>query len=286
MSDFPRTTVGGVSLPRLICGSNWVLGFSHTSAAKDRLIKELFDTPAKVADVVEVFARHGCNAFMSMESEFVRQALDEVEQRTGREMIWIVTPHWRAQGGEWNARGTFDDWRRTVQEVKRFRGTFCFPHQCTTDTLLDRQQKQCMPDLIELLRIVREEFELIPGLSSHTPESVVCADNTEAAVESYIQPYNAAGFLCQVETDWVQRIIQNAQKPVMTIKPLAAGRLLPPTGLAFVWNTIRDCDMVTIGTMSPYEAEEVIEISRAQLERRTAEVHLQTTRSKESLRIS
>jgi len=71
---------------------------------------------------------------------------------------------------------------------------------------------------------------------------------------------------------------------VMTIKPLAAGAIRPPTGLAFVWNTIRDCDMVTIGTMSAYEAEEVIEISLACLERRAADVKLQVTRSKRGLR--
>lgn len=141
-----------------------------------------------------------------------------------------------------------------------------------------------MPELTELLRIVRE-FGLVPGLSSHTPESVICADNCDADVESCIQPYNAAGFLCQVETDWIGNVIRNAKKPVMTIKPLAAGRLLPPTGLAFVWNTIRDCDMVTVGTMSTYEAEEVLELSRAQLERRNAEVQLQTTRSKASLQV-
>ena len=68
-----------------------------------------------------------------------------------------------------------------------------------------------------------------------------------ADVETYIQIYNAAGFLMQVEADWVMRIIRKAKKPVMTIKPLAAGRLLPVVGLAFVWNTIRDQDMVTIG---------------------------------------
>jgi len=284
MTDFPRTTVGGISLPRLICGSNWMLGFSHTSAAKDRFIKELFATPAKVAEVIEVFARNGCNAFMSMESDFVRQALDEVEQRAGREMLWIVTPHWRSYSGDWNTPGTLDDWKRTCETVKTLRGQFCFPHQCTTDGLLDRRERRLMPELVDLLRITRE-FGLVPGLSTHTPESVVCADNTgDDVVEAYIQPYNAAGFLCQVETDWISRVIRDAKKPVMTIKPLAAGRLLPPTGLAFVWNTIRDCDMVTIGTMSPYEAEEVIELSRAQLEQRSADVQLQYTRSKASLK--
>ena len=90
----------------------------------------------------------------------------------------------------------------------------------------------------------------------------------------------------QVETDWVMRIIHRAEKPVMTIKPLAAGRLLPVVGLAFVWNTIRDQDMVTIGTTTPAEAREVIEISLDLLDRRMPEYDLQKTRSKESLTIA
>jgi hypothetical protein len=275
MSEFPRTMVGGVSVPRLICGSNWMLGFSHTSHAKDRFIKELFDTPSKVADVVEVFARNGCNAFMSMPSEFVYQALQEVEQRTGKPMIWIATPAY----AEW---GNPDSWKRSVDEAKRLGATFCFPHQCVTDPRIDRVNNCLSPELIDHLKYVREAG-MIPGLSSHMPEAITCSDACNADVESYIQPYNALGFLCQVETDWVQRIIQNAKKPVMTIKPLAAGRLLPPTGLAFVWSTIRECDMVTIGTMSRYEAEEVIELSLAILSNRKPEVELQFTRSKRTL---
>ena len=53
--------------------------------------------------------------------------------------------------------------------------------------------------------------------------------------------------------------------------------------MAFVWNTLRDCDMVTVGTMSTYEAEEIIELSLAQLEHRKATVDLQYTRSKSTL---
>ncbi|HPP11231.1 MAG TPA: hypothetical protein PKW42_00705, partial [bacterium] len=64
---------------------------------------------------------------------------------------------------------------------------------------------------------------------------------------------------------------------------LAAGRLLPPTGLTFVWNTIRPCDLVTIGVLSSYEAQECIELSLACLEKRSAQVELQFTRSKKSL---
>jgi len=41
--------------------------------------------------------------------------------------------------------------------------------------------------------------------------------------------------------------------------------------------------MVCIGTMTPDEAREVIEISLSILERRSPEVELQTTRSKKSV---
>ena len=59
------------------------------------------------------------------------------------------------------------------------------------------------------------------------------------------------------------RIIHAAKHPVMTIKPMAAGRCTPYVGLTFSWNAIRDCDMVTVGTNSAREAAEDIEIGEA-----------------------
>jgi hypothetical protein len=254
MDGFPRTMVGGVSVPRLICGTNWMLGYSHQTQAKDRLIKELFDTPAKMAAVVEVFARAGCNALMSPGIEFVAEALREVEQRTGEEMLWIATP-WYAE------RGEPDTWKRSVEEMKELGAQFCFPHATVTDPLIDQGNRRLDPLLMDHLKCVRE-MGLIPGLSTHAPQAIGAADACGADVESYTQPYNAAGFLCHLEADWLARIFREAKKPVMTIKPLAAGRLHPVTGLTFVWSTIRECDMVTVGTMSAGEAEEVRRLGR------------------------
>ena len=124
---------------------------------------------------------------------------------------------------------------------------------------------------------------MLPGLSTHMPETIVYADKMNADIETYIQLYNSAGFLMQVEADWVMRVIHHAKKPVMTIKPLAAGRILPVVGLAFVWGTIRDQDMVTVGTATPEEAREVIELSLDLLRRRIPDNKLQETRSKKSL---
>jgi hypothetical protein len=274
MSKFPRTVVGGVSLPRLLCGSNWFLGYSHTSRAKDRLIHDLFDTPSKIASILEVFLRHGCDAVMAPANQMLVDAIDEAEQRVGERMIYICTPGYRD--------GRPDSWKAVVDEARQMKATLCFPHQSVTDPRIDRVNRRLMPELVEHLRYIRQAG-MVPGLSTHTPEAIICADASGADVETYVQPYNAVGFLCQVETDWVRAVIHGAKKPVMVIKPLGVNRLLPPTGLSFVWNTIRDCDMVTIGTMSTYEAEEDIELSLAILERRKADVELQYTRSKQSI---
>jgi hypothetical protein len=116
------------------------------------------------------------------------------------------------------------------------------------------------------------------------PESVIYADESGLDVETYIQLYNSMGFLMQVEVDWIANVIRNAKKPVMTIKPFAAGQLRPFQALHFVWNTIRDQDMVTVGTMTPDEAKECVELSFSILERRKADITLQETRSKGSIK--
>jgi hypothetical protein len=116
------------------------------------------------------------------------------------------------------------------------------------------------------------------------PEAIVYADETGLDVETYISIYNAMGFLMELEVDWTARIIAQAKKPVLTIKPMAAGQLRPFQALAFVWNTIRDQDMVAVGTMSADEARELIDLSLSFLERRAVSVPLQETRSKSSVK--
>jgi hypothetical protein len=100
------------------------------------------------------------------------------------------------------------------------------------------------------------------------PEMIVYSDLCGYDVATYIQLYNAAGFLMQVEIEYIHRVIWNAKKPVMTIKPMAAGRLSPFVGLTFSFATIRPIDMVTVGCFTPAEAREDTEIGLAAIERR------------------
>lgn len=274
-NEFPRTTVGGVSLPRLLIGTNWFLGWSHTSLAKDKFIKD-YQSRERIVSILLTFLEYGINAVMGPVSAHLDESVKEAEQRTGHRIIRIYTPSF-----DLDPAHATNSPETALDECARLGATFCMPHQSVTDALLDRRAG-IIRDLEKYTRLIRDRG-MIPGLSTHMPEAVVYADKMDADIETYIQIYNAAGFLMQVEADWVMRVIHEAKKPVMTIKPLAAGRLLPIVGLAYVWNTIRDQDMVTIGTTTPDEAREVITITLDLLNRRIPTNELQETRSKRSL---
>lgn len=278
MSLFPRTVVGGVSLSRLVIGTNWFLGYSHTSLAKDTFIRSHQDRK-RIADCLEVYLNHGIDTVIGWHgaNPVMVEAIKDAQERTGRKVIMVDTPNLA-----WNyERINWDVTRDVLDESMSFGATFLLPHQCSTDAMLDRTTRT-IRYMDEVAKLIRERG-MIPGLSTHMPESIVYADESGLDVETYVQIYNAAGFMMQVEVDWVHRIIQNAHKPVLTIKPMAAGRLIPLVGLAFAWSTIRDQDMVAVGAMTPDEVKEDIEISLSILERRTSEVALQKTRSKKSL---
>jgi len=157
----------------------------------------------------------------------------------------------------------------------------CMPHTSTTDLMVDKCTREVrrMDDICRLIR----EREMATGLSTHLPETIIYADETGLDVDSYIQPFNLMGYLMPLEVDWTLKIIRDAKKPVMTIKGMAAGQIRPLQALTFVWNAIRDCDMMTVGTMAPEEATELVELSLGILERRTATLTLQQTRSKASV---
>jgi len=276
MAEFPRTEVGGVSLSRLVAGSNWFLGHTHQTQARQRW-NVGHQTGEKVAEVLAAFLAGGVNVTMSPVAPLMYEALDRAQQAGGAKMHWISTP-WFDTGAE---GPDFDAAERAFDESAEGGATFCWPHTSVTDRLYDglTGQIRFMDRLAGMIR----QRGMIPGLSTHRPEVILAADRTGLDVASYICLYNCAGFLMPLEIDWTGRIIHQAAKPVTTIKPMAAGRVMPYVGLPFSWATLRPIDLVTVGTMNADEAREVIEISLACIEGRPADRPLQSTRSKKTL---
>ena len=85
---FPRTNVGGISVSRMIIGTNWILGYSHTSPAADKLIKRHNGTKKAIADLIEVFVNAGVDTVMGLldGNPLLVEGINEAESRTGKKI--------------------------------------------------------------------------------------------------------------------------------------------------------------------------------------------------------
>ncbi|MCI6908467.1 MAG: hypothetical protein MR832_04870 [Clostridiales bacterium] len=268
MGEFPRTTVGGVSLPRMLIGTNWVLGYSHTSTSADALIRDRHSSPERISALLEAYLSHGVDALMApvVGNELLLEGVKLAEERTGRKITLISTPIIDVSD---TAQGRVKA-EAAIKEAKRAGSTFCLIHHSSAEQLVSKLH-HTMDRLPDYLYMIRENG-MIPGLSAHMPELVLFSDEQGYDVETYIQIYNCMGFLMQVEVEYIHKVIWGAKKPVMTIKSMAAGRCSPFVGLTFSYSTIRPCDMVTVGAFTPAEAHEDVEIALAAIERRPPDI--------------
>lgn len=265
MTEFPRTEVGGISLPRMLVGSNWLLGYSHTGPAADEMIKNCHADPKNVAAVMDAYMEYGIDAVMAPafeENSPLRQGMQMTEEKFGKKMIQIVTPGLNMDD---NAAARAEA-EAAIKQCAKDGATFCLIHHASAEQLVNKNKQTLdrLPDYLDMIR----QAGMIPGLSAHMPELIQYSDQNEYDVQTYVQIYNCMGFMMQIEIEGVHSVIWNAKKPVMSIKSMAAGRCTPFVGLSFSYSTLRPCDMVTVGAFSPNEVHEDVEIAMAAIERR------------------
>ncbi len=260
--QFPRTTVGGKSVSRMLIGTNWMLGYSHRTPSADRSIKERFSCPEAFLPMFEAYLQYGIDTVMAPMDDPMVEAIKYAEDKLGHKLIMIDTPQINVDNNE-AAR------REAEARIKKSAANgcdFCLIHHASAEQLVNKNLG-IIDRLDDYTKMIRDAG-MIPGLSAHMPELITYTDNNGYDIETYIQIFNCMGFLMQVEIETVASIINNAKKPVMNIKSMAAGRVTPYVGLTFNWNVLREKDMLTLGAFSPDEVHEDVEISFAALEHR------------------
>ncbi len=278
---FPRTTVGGLSLPRMLIGTNWILGYSHTSVSADKRIVQQNGNRKAICEIIEVFLEHGIDAIMGLMdgNQPLLDGMNDAEQKTGKKLIRIDTPIINVDDNEQSRKEA----EAKIKNSAKLGADFCLIHHSSAEQLVNKNLKQLprLPDYLDMIR----SAGMLPGLSAHMPELVLYSDENEYDVETYIQLYNCMGFLMQVEIEYINKVIWNAKKPVMTIKPMAAGRVTPYVGITFNYATLRPCDMVTVGCFNPDEAREDIEIGLAAIERRQPDLEGRSSPNKTEIMV-
>ena len=261
---FPRTVVGGLSVSRMVIGTNNLLGGSHRTHARDVHILEVCSTPQVIAGVFEAYLEYGVDTVIGCISlnKIMIDAIKIAQEHTGKKIHIVELTHFETHDTQ-ESRQKAADFIRNCRDIGV---EICLPLHVYVEHLVNKQKRTI--DRIEDYMYMIRENGMIPGLSAHMPEIIEYTDLNGYDVETYVQIYNAAGFLMQIEVETVHKIIWNAKKPVLTIKPMAAGHLNPFVGLTFAWNTLRQQDMVAVGCMTAEEAHEAVEYSFAAIEHR------------------
>jgi len=177
MTLFPRTDVGGLSVSRLIVGTNWFLGWSHASDAKDLLIRDVVTERTRIAEILTAFFEAGVDTVMGpFPHAPLLDAVHDAEDRSGVRAIIVSTPTVPV-GPDVPAKG-FDREvvARLLDEQAEIGTRICMPHQSTTDSLVDRCTRT-IRHADTLLAMIRERG-MIPGVATHMPETLVYADET------------------------------------------------------------------------------------------------------------
>lgn len=276
---FPKTKIGDIEVSRLIIGSNWILGFSHTSLAQSKHIRDVNHSAEAIAEQFEIYLEQGVNTLLGPmitplttpdgkplpgggEPNILVKAARLAEQKTGKPMVLIASTKLNVK----NSGEGRDIARRQIQAAKDAGIQIVNIAFDCIDVLMNHEDRTI--DRIGDYTWMIREAGLTPMCTNHNFRVIDYVNDNNYDIAAVITPYNSAGFYLQMEVEDVYRSIQNSKIPVLTIKPLAAGRLTPFTGLSFAFATLRDCDMVAVGAMTADEAKEDIEISLAAIERK------------------
>ena len=192
---FPRTEIEGISLSRMIIGTNWILGYSHTSPAADKLIRNRHSNIDNTVEMLKVFLNYGIDTIMGpfAGNPALCRAVKTAEDITGKKIIIVDTPILNMDDNT--------DARREAESVivksSQLGADFCLIHHSSAEQLVNKNKKTMdrLPDYLKMIR----DHGMVPGLSAHMPELIIYSDENEYDVQTYVQLYNCMGFLIQIE---------------------------------------------------------------------------------------
>jgi hypothetical protein len=249
MASLPTTTIAGLQLPKIIVGTNSLLGWSHTSSGRDEWIRRTY-TAERVAEVLLHCASLGATAVVGPLLPRLTDAL-AIARAVDPRITWVSTTIGTSK----------ETFREQLAEIKAAGSPICFLHGGWTDKwpVVDGRLDG-MERCIEEIR----KAGIIPGTAVHNGERLAMVTRLGYDFDAYLVPVNQAGFAMRPDRATMLAAVASAGKPVIAIKPLACGRFEENKPGDWLRWTLDQAGVVAtaVGVMSEEEASEDIAAAR------------------------
>ena len=251
-TTLPVTTIEGLTLPKILIGTNSLLGWSHTSKGRDEWIRRTY-TADRIAEVFSHCAHLGATAVLGPLHPRLVDALNKA-RAMGAKITWVST----------TVGGSKETFKEQLVQIREAGSPICFFHGGWTDRWPVVNGR--LEDMERYIDAVREAG-LIPGTAVHNGERLALITSLGYDFAAYLVPVNKAGFIMHPDRQTVLDAVAGAGKPVIAIKPLACGRFdegKPSEWLG--WTLERPGVVATaIGIMNEEEASEDLEAAMSVL---------------------
>lgn len=152
---------------------------------------------------------------------------------------------------------TADDPLESLDRLSSLDATVIFLHGTLVDQAVRNSNSAILLPLIEQIR----SSGALPGLASHKPIALLEWLSIHKLPEPFglLLPINQTGWGVDGPVDKLLSLMQNREQPVMAMKPLAAGTLLPDN--AFSWLAEhKEISAITAGAVSIEQIQENLEL--------------------------
>ncbi|NIN64263.1 MAG: hypothetical protein GTO63_06105 [Anaerolineae bacterium] len=235
--QFRTFSVGDQEVPAVMLGTSPFIGAGQFGKKAEFYYNRFFLQPENIIDIVVRAVELGVNAVQVIAYHQVLEAVHEAAKRTRTELFLMGTV----------GLGSIEREIRMVLDVGA-QGVLVH------GSLADRD----MPFACQHLAKLREQG-LVTGIATHRPGMTIPRVEEMEEVALILSPFNKLGRFMDPSVDSTLQAIESTSKPIIAMKPLAAGRLSPQEGLAYLPGKVAG---VAVGIASVKEAEETFAVAK------------------------
>jgi hypothetical protein len=250
----PKVELENLKLSRMVIGTNQFNGITHRPNAFEIFKhKRFFRESTTVAKfMIHLVQEHGLNCLVSSPRDKMYDAIKLTEKETGTKLYWICTPSRRH-----TVKGLPGSIYEQIDWCADHEVAVCMPHRDYTDNAIDKKNltiggNSGFEPYPEVAAYIRDK-KMIPGLSTHYIESIEAVEKNKYDAPLIIQPLNKIGFESDCAPDVLAAKIKSTKIKILSIKPMAAGRISPEEGLPWAVERLKKDDLIAVGTGDKFQ---------------------------------